>query len=72
MSFDLNIAHCHSCDNRQKICNGACLCLLDNEDIIDHAKSGKCPVNKFSSPPPLIEKPKEERRCNCTRKSTFH
>lgn len=40
---------CSGCEHRQKECNGACACLLDGLDIIDHANTLTCPANRFNA-----------------------
>lgn len=39
---------CTLCEHGQRKCVGACLCLIDNKDIRDHAESGYCPKGYFS------------------------
>lgn len=52
MAFALNIVICHRCPEsqlRQTGCNGPCACLADPErrDIIEHAESNDCPLDKY-------------------------
>lgn len=43
-----NLAACHRCPRRQKMCAGACACGEDGRDILDHASFGDCPIGKHS------------------------
>lgn len=47
MNYAKNVAKCQRCLNRQRQCHGACACLHDGKDIIDHAKSDQCPIGRF-------------------------
>ena len=38
---------CHRCPHRQRPCAGACLCLVDGVDIIDHAETRYCPAGRY-------------------------
>jgi hypothetical protein len=46
---------CHRCPRRQPVCQGRCVCLEDGKDIIDHARSGECPLNYFQFPPDPVQ-----------------
>jgi hypothetical protein len=47
-TFTRNILICHACPSRQRNCMGSCACLRDGRDIIDHAKSHDCPLERFA------------------------
>ncbi len=47
-----NLAACHRCPRRQSACAGACLCTVDERDIIDHARVGDCPLGRHEAPLP--------------------
>lgn len=41
---------CQACPKRQKECHGPCACTVDGVDIMEHARSGKCPEGRFDLP----------------------
>ena len=48
--MDERLLHvCHGCDKRgedgQSRCRGRCVCSLDMVPIVEHATSGRCPLN---------------------------
>jgi hypothetical protein len=48
-----NIAACHRCPRRQSSCAGACACLEDGRDIVEHASAGDCPLGRYAPAAPL-------------------
>jgi hypothetical protein len=46
-----NLSACHRCELMQSGCRGACACLQDGRDIIEHAQAGDCPLGKHEVPP---------------------
>ena len=46
----MNLATCHRCPNRGRPCVGPCLCTISGRDIVEHAKAGDCPLDRFHAP----------------------
>lgn len=46
LALGRNLAACHRCPRRQPACSGACACLEDGRDIVDHASAGECPLGR--------------------------
>ncbi|HWE02452.1 MAG TPA: hypothetical protein VG326_08570 [Tepidisphaeraceae bacterium] len=47
-----NLAQCHRCPRRQAKCAGACACMEDGRDIVEHAKAGDCALGRHIAAPP--------------------
>ena len=47
-----NLSTCHRCPRRQSECAGACACIEDGQDLIEHATRGICPLHRFPNLPP--------------------
>lgn len=38
---------CHRCTRRQRPCAGRCVCLVDGQDVLEHAATAYCPLGRY-------------------------
>ena len=68
--MDERLLHvCHGCDKRgedgQSRCRGRCVCSVDWVPIIEHATSGRCPLNLYqmdAQRPQVVTVQQDQRR----------
>ncbi len=48
MRLDERISICHLCPQRQRPCEGQCICTVSGKPFVGHAERDECPENRFA------------------------